>query len=254
MSKSSASSQTLANRVAVVTGASSGIGEAIAKILAENGAKVMLAARRLEKLEEIKQKLIQAGHTVDICKVDVTIISDVNNLVIETKRKFGHVDILVNSAGMMYYTLMKNARIEEWNHQVDVNCKGVLNFVGAVLPDMVHRESGHIVNISSDAGRKAFPGLAVYSATKFFVEALSQGIRLETAEHGIKVTTIQPGSVRTPLFQYSTDTEATNLYGEVDNGQFLDPVDIANAVLYAVSQPKNCAVNEVMVEPQQCPI
>ena len=247
-------SHPLANRVAIVTGASSGIGEAIAKNLATNGATVVLAARRLEKLLEICQQLTKDGHKVAAIKADVTNPCEVKALVEETASRFGSVDMLVNSAGVMYYTMMKNTQIEQWQHQVNVNCNGVMNCIAAVLPTMLEQQSGHIINISSDAGRKVFPGLSVYSATKFFVEALSQGLRLETADSGIKVTTIQPGDVRTNLLQHTTDAEAKEKFAQDNEALFLEPADIANAVLYAATQPKNCSVNEVLVEPRQCPI
>lgn len=244
----------LANRVAVVTGASSGIGEAIARKLAESGATVVLAARNLDKLEKIRNELVIQGNIVAAVKVDVTKSTDLKRLVEQTEEMFGSIDILVNSAGVMYYTMMKNFHLEEWERQVDVNCKGVMNSIGAFLPGMLRQESGHIINISSDAGRKVFPGLTVYSASKFFVEALSQGLRLETANTGVKVTTIQPGDVRTSLFQLTTDEEAKNEFAQTNEELFLEPDDIANAVLYAVTQPRNCSVNEILIEPRQCPI
>ncbi len=125
--------------------------------------------------------------------------------------------------------------------------------MGAVLPGMIERGSGHIVTISSDAGRKVFPGLAVYSASKFFVEALSQGLRLETAGTGIKVTTIQPGNVATDLLTMSDDQEALDLYGQPSGGRVLDPEDVAASVVYALSQPDHVAVNEILVEPRDEP-
>ena len=136
---------------------------------------------------------------------------------------------------------------------VDVNCKGVLNGIGAVLPGMLERKLGHIVSISSDAGRKVFPGLAVYSASKFFVEAVSQGLRLETVGSGVKVTTIQPGNVATDLASASTDEEAMKAYGEPSGAKVLDTEDVARAVMYAITQPAHVAVNEIMVEPRDEP-
>jgi NADP-dependent 3-hydroxy acid dehydrogenase YdfG len=163
------------------------------------------------------------------------------------------VDALVNCAGVMYFTLMKNVRAEEWERTVEVNCKGALNCVGAVLPGMLARGRGHIVTISSDAGRVVFPGLAVYSASKSFVEALSKGLRLETADTGLKVTTIQPGNVATDLLELSGDEEALEQYGQPTGGKVLDPEDVARAVIYALSQPDHVAVNEVLVEPRDEP-
>jgi len=244
----------LSNRVALVTGASSGIGEAIAKKLAESGASLVIAARRIEKLEKIRNDLLQEGNIVAAMQADVTKLDDMKKLVEETSEMFGNIDILVNSAGVMYYTMMKNFQVDQWEKQVDVNCKGTMNAVAAVLPGMLQQENGHIINISSDAGRKVFPGLTVYSATKAFVESFSQGLRLETANSGIKVTTIQPGDVKTALFELTTDKEAESLYAQPNKEIVLQPEDIANAVLYAVTQPRNCSVNEILIEPREAPI
>jgi NADP-dependent 3-hydroxy acid dehydrogenase YdfG len=154
----------------------------------------------------------------------------------------------------MYYTLMKNRREEEWERTVEVNCKGALNCVGAVLPGMLERGRGHIVTISSNAGRKVFPGLAVYSASKFFVEALSQGLRLETADTGLKVTTIQPGNVATELISMSADEEALEEYGQPGESRVLDPEDVAASVVHALVQPEHVSVNEILIEPRDEPV
>jgi NADP-dependent 3-hydroxy acid dehydrogenase YdfG len=153
-----------------------------------------------------------------------------------------------------YYTLMRNAREDEWERTVEVNCKGALNCVGAVLPGMLERGRGHIITISSDAGRKVIPGLAVYSASKFFVEALSRGLRLETAGTGVKVITVQPGNVATDLLSLSGDEEALELYGQPSGARVLDPEDAAASVIYALSRPEHVAVNEVLVEPRDEPV
>ena len=164
------------------------------------------------------------------------------------------MDFLVNCAGVMYYTLMKNLHEEEWDRTVEVNCKGAINCASAVLPGMLSRGRGHIITISSDAGRKVFPGLAVYSASKFFVEALSQGLRLETAGTGLKVSTVQPGNVSTGLLGLSTDEEALKLYGEPTGARVLDPEDVAASVVHALAQPDHVAVNEILVEPRDEPV
>ncbi len=171
-----------------------------------------------------------------------------------TERELGPVDFLVNCAGVMYYTLMKNLLEEEWERTVEVNCKGALNCVAATLPGMLSREKGHVVMVSSDAGRKVYAGLAVYSASKFFVEGLSQGLRLETAGTGVRVTTIQPGNVDTGLVSLTTDEEAIRLYGEPTGARVLDPEDVAASVVYALSQPEHVAVNEILVQPRDEPV
>jgi NADP-dependent 3-hydroxy acid dehydrogenase YdfG len=245
----------LRNRVAVVAGASSGIGAAVARALNAEGARVALAARREEALLEIQSGLEDRdGQKSIVATADVTDRDQVDSLVRRTGEELGPVDILVNCAGVMYYTLMRNVREEEWERTVEVNCKGAINCVGAVLPGMIERGRGHIVTISSDAGRRVFPGLAVYSASKFFVEALSQGLRLETAGTGLKVTTIQPGNVATDLISMSADEEALEEYGQPGDSRVLDPEDVAASVVYALVQPEHVAVNEVLVEPRDEPV
>ena len=236
----------------MVTGASSGIGAAVATMLSGEGAKVALAARREDALRGV-QPGSEAGAGSLVHATDVTDQDQMGALVERAEAELGPVDALVNCAGVMYYTLMKNVRAEEWERTVEVNCKGALNCVGAVLPGMLERGRGHIVNISSDAGRAVFPGLAVYSASKFFVEALSKGLRLETAGTGLKVTTVQPGNVATDLLELSGDEEALEQYGRPTGGKVLDPEDVARAVIYALSQPDHVAVNEVLVEPRDEP-
>jgi len=245
----------LRNRVAVVTGASSGIGAAVAGALSAGGASVALAARREDALLEVQSGLeSRKGKESIVAPTDVTDREQVRSLVSRAEEELGSVEILVNCAGVMYYTLMKNRREEEWERTVEVNCKGALNCVGAVLPGMLERGRGHIVTISSDAGRKVFPGLAVYSASKFFVEALSQGLRLETAGTGVKVTTIQPGNVATDLISMSGDEEALEEYGQPGGARVLDPEDVAASILHALVQPEHVAVNEILVEPRDEPV
>ncbi|HVF02409.1 MAG TPA: SDR family oxidoreductase [Rubrobacteraceae bacterium] len=243
-------------RVAVVTGASSGIGAAVARTLASEGAHLALAARREDALLQVQDGLDSAGDGARslIVPTDITDRRQVKSLIARTEEELGPVDVLVNCAGVMYYTLMRNLREDEWERTVEVNCKGALNCIGAVLPGMLARGRGRIVTISSDAGRKVFPGLSVYSASKFFVEALSQGLRLETAGTGIKVTTIQPGNVATDLSSLSTDAEALELYAQPSGARVLDPEDVAESVVYALRQPDHAAVNEVLIEPRDEPV
>jgi len=249
--------KSLSGRVAVVTGASSGIGAAVARALAQEGASVSLAARREDALLEVQSTLDQRerGETRSlVLPTDVTDREQTKALVSRTEEALGPIDFLVNCAGVMYYTMMKNLHEEDWEHTVEVNCKGALNCVGAVLPGMLARGRGHIVTISSDAGRKVFPGLAVYSASKFFVEALSQGLRLETAGTGLKVTTLQPGNVATGLPGLSSDQEALELHGEPSGARVLDAGDVAASVVYALKQPEHVSVNEILVEPRDEPV
>jgi amino acid adenylation domain-containing protein/thioester reductase-like protein len=246
----------LSGKVAIVTGASSGIGAAVALALAKEGAQVAIAARRISALEEVKHRIMSCGKTskVLLYQTDVTDAKQVASLVQTTEQQLGPVDILVSCAGVMYYTMMANVRTEDWDKTVDVNCKGLLHCISAVLPSMLGREQGHLVAISSDAGRKVFPGLGVYSASKFFVEATLQSLRLETVGTGLRVTSIQPGNTATGLLGMSTDAEAVEKYGQPTGAKVLDTEDVAAAVIYAVKQPKHVAVNEILIEPRDEPI
>ncbi|KAG6974729.1 hypothetical protein JG688_00002907 [Phytophthora aleatoria] len=275
----------LTGKVAVITGASGGIGAAIALELATAGAKVALGARRLEALETVKTNIEQkigANGNVQIVQTDVTKRQEVQNLVTRAEETFGAVDILVNNgtdnastvwmllysetnilvltaAGVMPFELMKNVNQDSWERTIDINCKGTLNGVAAVLPKMLARKSGHIINISSDAGRKVFPGLGVYSASKMFVEGISQALRLENVGSGLRVTSIQPGNVATDLVKHANaasgvDEDAMKLYGGPSECEVLKPEDIGRAVLYAATQPPYVAVNEILVEPRDEPI
>jgi NADP-dependent 3-hydroxy acid dehydrogenase YdfG len=248
--------ESLQDRVAVVTGASSGIGASVARALADEGAHVALAARRLDVLLEVQTGLERQRSQARtlVVPTDITDRQQVKSLVARTEEDLGPVDILVNCAGVMYYTLMENLYEDDWERTVDVLCKGMLNCVGAVLPGMLTQGRGHIVTVSSDAGRKVFPGLTVYSGSKFFVEAVSQGLRLETAGTGLKVTTVQPGNVATDLPTLSHDAEALERYGQPSGAQILDPEDVADAIVHALRQPDHVAVNEILVEPRDEPV
>ena len=246
----------LRGKTALVTGASGGIGAAIARALARHGADVCLVARRFEQIDSLASQLRDAFnvHAIAVC-ADVSDREAIQRCHRQAVRELGPVDILVNNAGVMHYTLMKNLHEDEWNEAIDVNCKGTLNCIAAVLPGMLNANYGHIVNISSDAGRTAFPGLAVYSGTKFFVEGLSEGLRKETVGSGLKVTTIQPGDCRTDIPKCTSDEEARRLFAQTSSARnfWLQAEDVAQAVLWAVSRPENVSVNELRVQPRDSP-
>ncbi|KAG5996811.1 putative NRPS-like protein biosynthetic cluster [Claviceps pusilla] len=246
----------LAGRVAVITGASSGIGAAVAAKLAKEGAHIVLAARRMDELEKVKARVsssIGSGTKILIHQTDVTSKDQVQSLIDTTTQQLGPVDILVSCAGVMYFTMLSNCLADEWDRTVDINCKGFLHCLASTLPGFLARKTGHIVAISSDAGRAAFPGLGVYSASKFFIEATLRALRLETAGSGLRVTSIQPGNVDTGLLGMSTDAEALKKYGEPTGARVLDAEDVAAAILYALTQPEHVAVNEVLIEPRDEP-
>lgn len=244
----------LTGKVAVVTGASSGIGAAVAVALAREGCHIALAARRTESLELVKRRLAVRQGKAIVKQTDVTNRLQVEDLIKVAEKELGPVDILISCAGVMYFTMMANAQTEEWDRTVDVNCKGLLNCLSSTVPSMLSRGAGHIVAISSDAGRKVFPGLGVYSASKFFVEATLQALRVETAGKGLRVTSVQPGNVATDLLGMSTDAEALKQYGEPSGAKVLEPEDVAASIIYALKQDVHVAVNEILIEPRDEPI
>ncbi|KAF1951396.1 acetyl-CoA synthetase-like protein [Byssothecium circinans] len=244
----------LYGKVAIVMGASSGIGAATATALAREGCHVALAARRLDALENLKKRMVIREGKVICQKTDVTDKGQVAALVTTAEKELGPIDIFISVSGVMYFTMMKNVQVEEWERTVDVNCKGLLNIISSVVPSMLERGKGHLVAISSDAGRKVFPGLGVYSASKFFVEATLQSLRLETASTGLRVTSVQPGNVATDLLGMSTDAEALKKFGEPSGAKVLDPEDVANSIVYALKQPEHVAMNEILIEPRDEPI
>ncbi len=240
------------DKVAIVTGASSGIGEATALMLAKAGAKVTVAARREEKLNALKDKIERDGGSVLVVPTDVTDKKAVESMIRKTKDKFGSVDILINNAGIMPLSFMKNLKIDEWEKMVDVNIKGVLNTIGFTLPIMREQKCGHIINISSVAGRKVMPGSAVYSATKFAVRALSEGMRMELSPNdNIKVTSIEPGAVETELANTITDDEVMKGFEKMLEMNMLKSEDIAKSIMYAIEQADRVNVNEIMVMPTE---
>ncbi|MBS2969812.1 SDR family oxidoreductase [Metabacillus sp. KIGAM252] len=239
-------------KTAIITGASSGIGEAIAKKLASEGANIVLAARREDRISTLANELKESySSEVLAITTDVTSKEDVEQLAKQAKEKFGQVDILVNNAGVMLLSFLKNDLVDQWEKMVDVNIKGVLFGVHAVLPGMLEAGRGHVVNVSSVAGHEVFPTSAVYSATKYAVRALSMGMEKELAETAIKVTNISPGAVQTELTNHITDEEVQGMFKKMvpEDMKPLEAKDIAEAVFYAVSQPDHVNVNEVIVRP-----
>ena len=241
----------LQDTVAIITGASSGIGAATARTLASAGATVVVAARRADRLASLCSDIQASGGRAHAVSADVTVRADVERVVAETRQTFGRVDVLVNNAGIMLLSYFRNLKVEEWDRQIDVNVKGLLYGIAAVLPVMREQKRGHIVNVSSVAGRTVFPGGAVYAATKFAVGAISEGLRAELSpSDGIRVTVIEPGMVQTELATHITDQEVLGARrGGWQNITPLQPEDVAASILYAVSQPPHVNVNEILVRP-----
>ncbi|MEM7593980.1 MAG: SDR family oxidoreductase [Cyanobacteria bacterium P01_A01_bin.83] len=233
----------LKNKVVIVTGASSGIGEAIARELADAGCKVMLAARREEKLKSIVGEL---GDGVAYHITDVTDAQQVQSMAQATLDRFGKIDVLINNAGIMPVSPLIDLKIDDWNKAIDINIRGVLHGIAAVLPHMNERESGHVINIGSIASLHAMPNFAVYCGTKFAVRAISESLRKETLGK-VRVTIIYPGAIESELIQSSNDEQTS---GQLESSfDAIPPTAISQAVGYAIAQPTEVGVNEIVVRP-----
>jgi NADP-dependent 3-hydroxy acid dehydrogenase YdfG len=238
------------DKVVIITGASSGIGYATALALAKAGAKIAAGARRIDRLE-ILQKEIQDGNSdILIEKLDVTKKENCNSFIDKVVKKWNHIDILINNAGIMPLSFFKNLKINEWEQMIDVNLKGVLYCTAAAIPNMINNKSGHIINISSVAGRIVFPAGSVYCATKYAITAFSEGLRQELSQrYNIKVTCIEPGVVATELPDTITDKALEGFIESVKKMEALQAEDIANAIVYAVNSPKYVNINEILLRP-----
>lgn len=231
----------------IITGASSGIGEATARILADQGAKLMLAARREERLDKLASEIETAGGTASYQIVDVTQRSQVESLAQATLEQYGKIDVLINNAGVMPLSRLDKLLVEEWERTIDINIKGVLYGIAAVLPHMQKAQSGHIVNLSSVAGHRVFPTAAVYCGTKYAVRAISDGLRQEVGGH-IRCTIISPGAVATELTNSISDPEASRNIDQLKQIA-IEPEAVARAIVYALEQPQEVDVNEILLRP-----
>lgn len=241
----------LDGKVAVVTGASSGIGAATAEALAAEGASVVIAARREERLEDLKQRIEADGARAVTVQCDVTDEEQAHELVRRASEEFGQVDIVVNNAGVMLLSRVEKSRSDEWRQMFDVNVLGLLYVTDAAVAAMKEQGSGHLVNISSVAGRESNPMTGVYSGTKYAVNAISEALRAELAQDGIRVTIIEPGAVATELPEHITDDEAQEMIGGITDLEALQAEDIANGIVYAVTQPRRVNVNEILIMPTE---
>jgi len=238
-------------KVALVTGASSGIGAATARALAGAGVKVGIAARRTDRLEQIKAEITKGGGEALVIEMDVVDAASVEAGVKTLIDAYGAIDILFNNAGLMPLSDLDQLKTAEWLRMVDVNVKGLLNTTAAVLPQMIKQHSGHIFNTSSIAGRKVFKGLSVYCATKHAVAAFSDGLRMEVGQkHNIRVTCIQPGAVATELYDQITDPGYRQQMDDLAKQMtFLQGADIADTILFAAQAPAHVNVAELFVLP-----
>lgn len=244
--------KTLKNNVAIITGGSSGIGYSTALALSGAGLKVAVGARRTDRLKELESQITERNNDSEVLiqRLDVSSKSDCNSFVDVVIKKWGKVDILVNNAGLMPLSYFKNGKVDEWDRMIDVNIKGVLYCTSAVIPFMLNEKSGHIVNISSVAGRVVFAGGSVYCATKHAITAFSEGLRKELSpQYNIRVTCIEPGAVSTELLESITDESLSGFIQATKKMETLQSEDIVNAVLYAIQTPSHVNVNEILIRP-----
>lgn len=240
----------LNNKIVAITGASSGIGEATARLLAAKGARVLLGARRTDRLATVVAEIRAAGGEAHFTALDVTHLSEMERFIAEAQQHFGGLDVLINNAGVMPLSPLSARKVDEWDRMIDVNIRGVLYGIAAAHPLMEQQQHGHIINISSIGGLSVSPTAAVYCATKFAVRALSDGLRQETDK--LRVTVISPGVVTSELADSISDDsarEAMKAFRRVA----LEPDAIARAVVYAIEQPADVDVSEIVVRPTASP-
>jgi len=240
------------DKVVIVTGASSGIGHATALELARRNAKVACMARRGDRLHDLSKEIKDSGGRALAIECDVTDRDAVNESIETVVDTFGPVDVLVNNAGVMPLSYMDSIDVEGWDRMIDVNIKGVLYGIAAVLPSMLERKSGHIINVSSVAGRRVMPGAAIYCATKHAVHALSDGLRSEVAGSDVRVTVIAPGFVETELQSHVKDERILKRWQDRSKDNPIEPLqseDIAREICQVIEAPAHVSVNEVLVRP-----
>jgi NADP-dependent 3-hydroxy acid dehydrogenase YdfG len=238
------------DKVVVITGASSGLGESTAKLLASHGAKVVLGARRKDKIDSVVKEISAAGGKAAGFAVDVTQRAEVEALIKGAVDNFGRVDVMVNNAGIMPIAPINLLKVDEWDRQIDINFRGVLYGVAAVLPQMQKQKSGHIINLASVFGIKIFaPGGTVYCATKAAVRALTEGLRMELHSENIRCTMISPGAITTELQNSTTDPSSAKFVKELYDKIGIPAASVARAIEYAIEQPADVEIDEVVLRP-----
>ena len=235
------------DKVVVITGASSGLGEAAARRLAADGAKLILGARRVDRLEAIADSLSLGDQAV--LRTDVTIADDVKRLVTRAIDNHGRIDVMLNNAGIMPHSPLERCKIDDWDRTVDINIKGVLYGIAAALPHMKEQKGGHIINVSSVAGHKVRPSSAVYAATKTAVRVISEGLRQEVKPYNIRTTIISPGAVQSELPESVTEPDIAEAVKGLYASHAISAESFANVVAFAMSQPEDVDVNEILFRP-----
>jgi NADP-dependent 3-hydroxy acid dehydrogenase YdfG len=236
-------------KIVVVTGASSGLGEATARLLSAQGAAVVLGARRADRLQALAEDIEARGGRALALETDVTRREQVKALVDSAVQTYGRIDVMINNAGLMPQAPIEQLKIDEWDRMIDVNIKGVMYGIAAALPHMQRQKSGHFVNVSSVAGHRVGPGFAVYAATKFAVRALSEGLRQEVKPYNIRTTVISPGAVATELPNSVSDPEAAARLRDFYSQVAVPADSFARAVAFALSQPEDVDINEILYRP-----
>jgi NADP-dependent 3-hydroxy acid dehydrogenase YdfG len=241
-------------KIIVITGASSGLGEAAARHLAGQGAKVVLGARRAERIEALAEEIRTAGGEALPVATDVTDRAQVANLIDTAVRDFGRVDVLVNNAGIMPLSALESLKVDEWDRMIDVNIKGVLYGIAAALPHMKAQRSGHVITTASVAGHLIFPASSVYSGTKFAVRAICEGFRQEVKDYNIRTTIVSPGAVKTELLDHISDEAVQGANRDFVGSVGISPSSFASMVAFAISQPDDVDVNEIIFRPTAQPL
>src|ERR1700712_2614689 len=236
----------ITDKVVVITGASSGLGEATARHLATHGAKLILGARRLERLQALARELSLGDDAV--VQTDVTQPEQVKHLVDRAVRLYGRIDVIINNAGLMPFSPLERLKIEEWDRTIDVNIKGVLYGIAAALPHMKAQKRGHVINVSSVAGHKVGPAGVVFAATKHAVRAISEGLRQEVKPYNIRSTIISPGMVATELLESITEPDIADAMHKRYEGA-VSAESFARTVAFAISQPEDVDINEILFRP-----
>jgi len=243
------STNNIAGKVVVITGASSGLGEATARRLAAEGALVVLGARRADRITALAAEIEAGGGKALAVVTDVTRQADVQSLVDAAVKAFGRIDVMINNAGLMPHSPLERCKVEDWERMVDVNIKGVLYGIAAALPYMKEQKSGHFINVSSVAGHKISKGGAVYSATKHAVRALSEGLRQEVKAYNIRTTIISPGAVATELPNSATEADVAQSMSAFYEEYAISADSFARVAAFAISQPDDMDVNEILFRP-----
>jgi NADP-dependent 3-hydroxy acid dehydrogenase YdfG len=241
-------SDNIAEKVVVITGASSGLGEATARFLSTQGASIVLGARRVDRIQSLANELTASGEKALAVPTDVTSFDQVKKLAERAVQSYGRIDVMINNAGLMPLSPLERLKIDDWNRMIDVNIKGVLYGIAAVLPWMKEQKAGHIINVSSVAGHKVRVGGAVYAATKHAVRVISEGLRQEVKPYNIRTTVISPGAVATELAESVTEPDIAETIRKVY--KIAIPADsFARAVAFAMSQPEDVDINEILYRP-----